>query len=1010
MLQKSLCMLVLVSCFALFAEDIPSTKPYTTIIHNDDGVTFNIAVSLHSNPNEERRDHYEEVLTHMARGIWEMTNTGHRIGTVKIFQGGQQTSVADIVWQQNERPFADFSGLNSETGKIMVGDSYDDIDYLETPEGREALGYKLAREFARYTYAINYQYASTNEDDNEESVGITLPWYGDEPTISSIMNEPENALGGAYHWLNFDTYDTFEERNAHGRVWGINAWDLLLQDRRLDEERGRSSVQPRRRQFRESLQDKAPTETCEWEYDGETYSFMRVFLDDEDIIDVDFDWVEEDIEVVLIIDRSGSMSIPEGGSTRLELVQEASKKLVSLFPRERTAIGVTSFSGRFDEFIVEYNITPINGDGVVDEIHDAIDGIEIDDLTAIYDAAIHGLDLLNDYREDNETKAIRFAILLSDGADVNSEHSPEYAIRNYNNSQVPLFTYGYGPSSGFVSLNELATETGGHFFPNLIEEEEVRNSYTQAMGRATPTEEIPTGTNGTGGILSQNTLDLYSGNSFVFYAENSMSDIDVVIDYEIDDGGMSLMSSEPPTINFEIRDSNNNPIYPAPTVTMIGQSALLNIKSDAFASHGEGWWTVELNSSGDAQITNSMVLNHSAVKKPELTVENLTGTVVTYPEPFLIAASVSYGKRVKEMTVSATLQNPEGDVIPVELRDDGLYGDAIAQDGIYSAIFSDYDEDGIYILTVIANNYSDGSMLSQQNGTASISVPQFGRKRTLRIAVQGFMDDDHGNCPGTATLIALNDYPVPGKIDYAEDEDFFEVVTEDAEEDVIVRVSEMSHTMNAELTVFDDDGNTIGYTNINVGNTVNGYLALRVAASDLGERLFIRVNDLDEYESGAIYRVSAGTEKRGDEVVGSAIEVYIKDEGLHENNIVKPRMYLKNTGDVPISGFTVCYYFTAEEGKTPILADYHTPYSTLSLTHLGGNDYRVDYSYSVTLEPGQMLPDQSGNVIGIHYDNWAPMNKLNDFSNPGSSEFIATDRIAVFSNDGVLISGSYPIE
>ncbi|MDG5817033.1 VWA domain-containing protein [Chitinispirillales bacterium ANBcel5] len=1006
MLQKSIFML-LVLCFALFAQEIPSSKPFTTIIENDDTRTFNIAVHLHSIIDEERRYQYEEVLTHMARGIWEMTNTGHRIGTIKIFQGVQEDD-ADIRFLQNGEPSATFAGINSGTGYISVGES----DYLETAEGREALGYKLAREFARYTYAVNYQYASTNSGDNEENTTPAMPWYGDVPTVPSIMNEPENALEGAYHWLNFDTDISYVDGNAHGRVWNTSGWGLLLQNPLWDEDRGQHEVQPERVSFRSSLEDKAPTEDCTWEYDGETYSFMRVFLDHEDIPDVTFDWVEEDIEVLLIIDRSGSMGWPvlPDGTTPMEVVRKASKQLVSLFPRERTAIGVTSFAGGDGAHRVEHAITPISEDGVIEGIHDAIDNITVGGTTAIYDAAIFGLDLLNDYKDDNETQAIRFAILLSDGIDNRSEKTPDCVIENYKSSQAPLFTYGYGYDPDLVELDEMATSTGGHFYPNLFDEAEVRDSYTEAIGRAGGTDDIPTRTNGTEDVLAQNSLNLHTENTFMFYAENLMSDVDVIIDYEIDDGGISFMSSEPPTLNFEIRDSNNDLIYPAPTVTMIGQSALLNIKSDAFASHGEGWWTVELISSGDAQITNSTVLDHSAVKKPKLTVENLTGTVVTYPEPFLIAASVSYGKRVKEMTISATLENPEGDVIPVELRDDGLYGDAIANDGIYSAIFSDYDQDGIYILTVIANNYSDGSMLSQKNGTTSTSIPQFGRKRTLRIAVQGFMDDDHGNCPGTATLIALNDYPVPGKIDYAGDEDFFEVVTEDAEEDVIVRVSEMSHSMNAELTVFDADGNTIGYTNINVGNTVNGYLALRVAASDLGERLFIRVNDLDEYASGAIYRVSAGTEKRGDEVVGSPIEVYIKDEGLHENNIVKPRMYLKNTGDEPISGFTVCYYFTAEEGNTPVLADYYTPYSNLSLTHLGGNDYRVDYSYSVTLEPGQMLPDQSGNVIGIHYDNWAPMNKLNDFSNPGSSEFIKTDRIAVFSNDGVLISGSFPLE
>jgi len=135
-----------------------------------------------------------------------------------------------------------------------------------------------------------------------------------------------------------------------------------------------------------------------------------------------------------------------------------------------------------------------------------------------------------------------------------------------------------------------------------------------------------------------------------------------------------------------------------------------------------------------------------------------------------------------------------------------------------------------------------------------------------------------------------------------------------------------------------------------------------------------------------------------------SVMVFSKDEALHEKNISKPRIFIKNTGTEPIRNFYYLYFFTVENGKTPVIEDYYTPNESVSLEYLGYNRYAVRYDYhGVTLYPGQVLPDPNGNVIGIHYPNWEPFCKEDDKSFNFSSELVPNREIAVFSEDGYRI-------
>lgn len=127
-----------------------------------------------------------------------------------------------------------------------------------------------------------------------------------------------------------------------------------------------------------------------------------------------------------------------------------------------------------------------------------------------------------------------------------------------------------------------------------------------------------------------------------------------------------------------------------------------------------------------------------------------------------------------------------------------------------------------------------------------------------------------------------------------------------------------------------------------------------------------------------------------------SLEVFIKDEGFHEKNIVKPRIYVTNRGPVPIESFKLYYYITVENHKTPIIETYYVPSAQVFLEHLKGPDYVIIYHFNgLHLKPGESFPGKDGCVIGIHYPDWSPLIKNNDYSNPGSPDWRPTRRVKV---------------
>lgn len=135
------------------------------------------------------------------------------------------------------------------------------------------------------------------------------------------------------------------------------------------------------------------------------------------------------------------------------------------------------------------------------------------------------------------------------------------------------------------------------------------------------------------------------------------------------------------------------------------------------------------------------------------------------------------------------------------------------------------------------------------------------------------------------------------------------------------------------------------------------------------------------------------------------VVAWSQEDKLNDPAWTSPDIYIQNKAD-DISNFTVYYYFTADNGQVPILADFSSPKAAVTLQNLGSAKYRIKYDYTgFTLPHLISYPGQSQTVVGIHYGNWSTVNKNNDASNNKSTTFKANPKIQIFDSTNKLIYG-----
>jgi hypothetical protein len=144
--------------------------------------------------------------------------------------------------------------------------------------------------------------------------------------------------------------------------------------------------------------------------------------------------------------------------------------------------------------------------------------------------------------------------------------------------------------------------------------------------------------------------------------------------------------------------------------------------------------------------------------------------------------------------------------------------------------------------------------------------------------------------------------------------------------------------------------------------------------------------------------------------VAVVLQVNMRDQTLGSNLQSQPRFYIQNTGTVPLSNFTMKYYFTVESGKTPAIENYFMSSYPGTLQQISGNEWCVVVNFTTTLAAGGgRIPTSDGFNFGLHYSNWETVwNQSNDFSQPTSSSYVLNGKVAIFNSSNELVYGSIP--
>ncbi|MCH8204124.1 MAG: hypothetical protein IID09_03125, partial [Candidatus Hydrogenedentes bacterium] len=383
--------------------------------------------------------------------------------------------------------------------------------------------------------------------------------------------------------------------------------------------------------------------------------------------------------------------------------------------------------------------------------------------------------------------------------------------------------------------------------------------------------------------------------TFQFPVDDAALELTVNVYFPINSSGVNVFLADPLGVDIQLTSRDVTSIFDvygalAPPVEVV---------SYVVTPPAPGLWSITMSSRSELVETffeaemltgePPIVLSGSSVfgQEGRLFVPQSTlsvpATILTYPEPFVVVANLNRGLGIRGANVSGTLTRPNGFPSEIELRDDGIAPDLIANDGSYTAEFS-YFQNGTYLIRVSADNAFGRAALTY-NGTsrspsdggfmAPLSLPQlpderinedFLRTLDIVVVVQDIAADDHLDFFQAATPVAPDNLDEFGRIDEPGDVDFFSFTAPanpGGTVPLIVRASRLGNGISAKLTVFDIDGRTV------IGNGRSspvGYLFSEVSLVP-GFTYFASVEDKRASNFEGTYAFSVGPAVASDTAV-----------------------------------------------------------------------------------------------------------------------------------------------
>lgn len=826
---------------------------------------FEVVVSLDGHPSEGERSGYNNIIRHWANAVCEQSNGAQRISVVRIYSDNKLNQNADVVWKAtlDTTPFADGNGLGIGNRRINFASASGSLNYLETHQMLG--GYTLAHEWGHYVYGLLDEHPGGIDTDPDD-----FPHPGDSVNSISLMNRQDKALSDGLDWLNHSIPGANWDANpntAQRRIYKKSGWEVLTQSTTSDGLDYLAIGQPRRVHYSALNGVKPQNANGTWTTKHELGTTCVDALSNSGTPSIV--WMTNQLDVVLLIDRSGSMY-----GTPLNLAKDAAKTLVG---NMASANNVKLAVMAFDDSAVMKVWPPYTAGspwGVqdlasanVDDVNAAIGGVSVGSATAMYDALNEARQVVSPDSGGQPAANVGKAVfLLSDGND-NSSHSAtlDSVATDYDNKNIPLITLGYGSLAPTGVLQELAVRTKGKFFNvgNNVGNSPAKLHSAFAEGLAAVS----------GLTVPRSAVLRIPGESEArgsFVLDRGLQRARIIVGYSgsVGDMVLSVLAPQGTVVGGVVFKCAQNDV-------MVSCEA--DLDETIVAAGGAGAWSLRgVNSTGNtSEVFFSVLGIPGSGGSYNLGITLLGGAPVAYPNPAIVTAAVSNGYRVSGIAMEASVTAPSGQAVPLALNDSGQNGDAVADDGIYTALV-DYKESGVYRVEVQANNDAGSGHFTSvgmfdspqtvESSAASAIGENFSRTASLQFLVTGLEagGEDHKNDPAKpeeCSAVRPDNSQVSGRIDVPGDVDCFRIAGIDTKKGLVVRVARLGLGMAPVLKIYRGDGKTLVATGTAANAASEGgyvFLNLPKAALDPSGVMVATVANADGSAGGGIYSVSAG--------------------------------------------------------------------------------------------------------------------------------------------------------
>ena len=813
----------------------------------DSSVVFDIVVSVYTNRTTlAERAPYEQIINYFAQALYEESNGAHKLGTVRIYTKGKHASSCDILWQKLGHPCADAGGYGTSGKHIYMFDVFKDgagsgVDY-DLLTHTDGAGYTIGHEWGHYTYCVFDEYVG---DAASRTANRTyFPWDTDTGVTNAIMNSQWKAAGGHYAWLNFSTALNDTHNTAQYRSYGASCWEVMARPTSADPRTG-ARVNLPTRTYWTYLATFAPGSNS-WP-SIELPTAVATATNALKIV-----WMTDDVAMQIVIDASGSMyPYYTGDPDKLGYAKSAAKSLVDVIPvpasnsAPSTSIGIIAFD---DSVNVVQGLTLIDSQATKNALKAAIDGIDMGGSTAIFDAAQTAL---NGLLAGGNTNRGMITFLLSDGQDNSSSYSGSTVIGNYQTAKVPIFTFGFGNDVDASTLMWMSSDTGGRYYFSPASQAEIQSAFLDANQVALDIQGLSSGTPSVapGGTMSNS-----------FSVDSTAGTLTIAVTHDGGTNSFDLTLIEP-----------DNTTTHAPTSCDTGSSSS-TLCTFTIQNPVSGNWTLRYKSNlaSTSDLTYNVQTAAKAVVTYSLNVASLGGAAIQYPQPIALIATLTSSLPIAGAGVTALVTLPNGGTQTVALADNGVAPDAVANDGVYSALYNP-TQNGSYQFTVVANNNAGTARLTYAGvqpsaGVSGVIAPpadvtiaeKFQRQANLQVQVSGVISDDYGNTPTAYNVgyIAINNSNYAGRIDYTNDVDFFSMYVGSSTSSIVVRVSNLSPGLLPILKIYDSTGtNVLGQGSLSNAASATGYVALQITQV-AGKTIYASVSNTTA--ALGTYDISAG--------------------------------------------------------------------------------------------------------------------------------------------------------